>query len=280
MFILHESIVSKITRTMKQILCTLAILSIIACEKKTVEPDADKVAPLTIEYDNIVGNMNLQLNTGVYRTSIGESFSVNQLQYYISNVAVQKADGNWHGANETANYHLIKEGDESRRHVRLNVPEGDYVALKFIVGVDSLRSTMGPESRTGVLDPADEIGADMYWGWNSGYVFFKLEGTSPDIPVDPTGNSHFRFHIGGFGGYNTTTINNIKEIYIDLKTAGIAKVRTGRIANIHLMADVLKVFNGTNAISLKDNPTVMFSTFSQQVANNYQHMFTHDHTEN
>ncbi|WP_222597316.1 MbnP family protein [Chitinophaga pinensis] len=120
----------------------------------------------------------------------------------------------------------------------------------------------------------------MYWGWNSGYIFFKMEGTSSVAPLDPSGQHKFRYHIGGFGGYNAPTLNNVKTITVDLTAGGVAKVRADRESNVHLMVDVLKMFNGTTNVSIASNPTVMFSEFSMKVAGNYVNMFTHDHTEN
>ena len=117
---------------------------------------------------------------------------------------------------------------------------------------------------------------DMYWGWNSGYIFFKMEGTSPASPED----GNFMYHIGGFGGYTTPTINNIKTITLDLQPRGVAEVRTTGNANLHLFVDVLKVFNGETVFKIADHPMEMFSDFSTVVADNYSSMFTHDHTEN
>jgi hypothetical protein len=120
----------------------------------------------------------------------------------------------------------------------------------------------------------------MYWGWNSGYIFFRMEGISSAAPLDPSGQRKFRYHIGGFGGYSAPTINNIKTITLDLNASGIAQARAGRTANIHLMADVLKVFNGVTNLSIAANSTVMFSDYSVNIANNYSSIFFHDHTEN
>jgi len=35
----------------------------------------------------------------------------------------------------------------------------------------------------------------MFWTWNSGYIFFKLEGNSP-VSTQPNGK--IEYHIGGF----------------------------------------------------------------------------------
>ena len=46
----------------------------------------------------------------------------------------------------------------------------------------------------------------MYWTWQSGYINFKIEGTSP---ICKTRNHAFQWHIGGYK-YPNTTIQEIK----------------------------------------------------------------------
>ncbi len=248
----------------------------------------DEVAPtgggemstLSIQFDNIVGSKKLQLNTGAYVNASGETFKVSLLQYYISNIQLKDASGKTFVVPQDSSYFLIKEGDGPSQFAKVRVPAGDYYTLSFVLGVDSLRNTMDISKRTGVLDPATGMDNGMYWSWNSGYIFFKMEGTSDAVAADPSGQHKFRYHIGGFGGYSAPTINNIKTVTIDLRNGGIPKVRAGREANVHLMVDVLKVFDGNTRVSLAKNSTVMFSDFSTLVANNYINMFFHDHTEN
>lgn len=251
-----------------------------ACDKDDTNYQDQKLAPLSIEFDNIVGGQNLILNNGTYANASGETYSISLLQYFISNIKLKKTDGTEYTVPQDDSYFLIKEGEAAFRSANVNVPEGEYSALSFVVGVDSLRSTKDISERKGVLDPSGGMESGMYWGWNSGYIFFKMEGISPQAPVDPSGQNKFRYHIGGFGGYSAPTINNIKTITIDLAAGGVAKVRTGRKANVHLMVDVSKMWTGINTISIAANPTVMFSTFSVNVADNFNGMFRHDHTEN
>lgn len=257
----------------------LALLAT-ACKKEKVMPTGNELAPLSVEFDNIVGGTNLYLNSTTYRNAAGEDYTVSLLQYYISNFKFYKADGTEYIVPQDSSYFLIKESEPDTRFATFNVPEGDYTKLVFTLGVDSLRSTMDIDRRTGVLDPSGGMDDGMYWGWNSGYIFFKFEGLSDAAPIDGSGQHKFRYHIGGFGGYSAPTINNIKEITIDLTTAGEARVRKDRSSNIHLMVDIGKVLGGKNTISIAENPTVMFSEFSTKIADNYVDMFTHDHTEN
>lgn len=268
------------------------LLLLAACSKSedsAPEFEETNLAPLSVEFDNIVGERTLVLNNAgsPYRNAAGEAFTISKLQYFISNIKVTTAEGRSYTVNPDSSYFLINGADKGTRFTKVRVPEGDYVGLSFIVGVDSLRSTMPIDKRTGVLDPAAGGGMEdggMYWGWNAGYIFFKMEGKSDvvsnDASGDPTGNKQFKYHIGFFGGYSAPTLNNIKVINVDLRTAGIAKVRKDRQSNIHLFVDVMKVFNGRNAFKIQDNPNVMFSDFSAKIAGNFLDFFRHDHTEN
>ena len=58
-------------------------------------------------------------------------------------------------------------------------------------------------------------------------------------------------------------------------------MKAGKTTNIHLLVDVLKMFNGSaRNVSIAANPMVMFDPFSASIANNYASMFSHAHTEN
>jgi hypothetical protein len=270
-------------------LMAMAALLFTACSKQndlTPTYDEKNLAAFSVEFDNIVGDRTLSLNnTGsLYTNAAGEKFSISLVQYFISNIKVTTTAGSIYTVPQDSSYFLIKGADKATRFAKVKVPEGDYSKLTFTVGVDSLRSTMDVSKRTGPLDPAGGMEGGMYWGWNSGYIFFKFEGSSPvisdDVNGDPTGKKQFRYHIGGFGGYSAPTINNIKTVTIDLYAAGIAKVRKDRQSNVHLFVDLMKVFNGKNAFKIAEHPSVMFSAYSTSVAANLTELFKHDHTEN
>lgn len=231
-------------------------------------------ADLSIEFDNIAGASDLQLNTGTYTNASGEIFSVTKLKYYVSNFILTKTDGTVYTVPQDSCYFLIDESDEETHEPLLKVPEGEYKTLQFTVGVDSLRSTVDLSKRTGVLDPTG-AGSDMYWDTNSGYIFFNIEGTS-----GAASDGNFMYHIGGFGGYTSPTFNNLKTITLDLTQRGMPQVKSGKGTNLHLMVDVLKLFKGAGTVSIAANPVVMFNDYSTVIADNFTAMFRHDHTEN
>lgn len=262
---------------MKRILFGAFIAStlFISCKKdSTPEYNTSVKAPLSVEFDNIAGAADLALNTGTYTNAAGESFNVTKLKYYVSNFKLTNMDGTVYTVPQDSCYFLIDESDPDTHEPILNVPEGEYKTVSFIIGVDSAKNTADISTRTGALDPTG-AGADMYWTWNSGYIFFKMEGASSASMM-----GDYMYHIGGFGGMTSSTINNIKTITLDLTVRGTPKVKTGKETNIHLMVDILKMFTGTTNVSIATNPMVMFDPYSTTIANNYAGMIRHDHTEN
>jgi hypothetical protein len=159
---------------------------------------------------------------------------------------------------------------------------GNYTSVAFTIGVDSARCTADLSKRTGVLDPA-KGGEGMYWAWNSGYIFMKIEGTSPSVARSQgQPNGEFFFHIGGFGGYNSKTFNNLKTIQVPFESDKLqVKAGQSRPSSAHLLVDILKTMNGQGGmVRLKDNSVVMFAEFSTKIAANYANMVTYSHVEN
>ena len=267
----------KFTMKKFQLAVALAVLVLSSC-KKDNDPDYNSSvkAEISVEFDNVVGSSDLQLHTGTYANAAGQNFTVTKLKYYISNFTFTRVDGTEYTVPQAESYFLIDESVAASRRPVLKVPEGEYKAVRFMIGVDSLRNTTDVAQRTGALDVSGPA-ADMYWSWNSGYIFFKMDGTSPAIT---SMGGVFQFHVGGFGGYSTPTINNLRTVTLDLASRGTAKVKSGQAANIHLMVDVLKAIQGTTNVNFATTSMVHSAAAGTPIATNYTTMFTHDHTEN
>jgi hypothetical protein len=253
-----------------------------SCSDSEGSPEPQNTAAedgkLRIEFDNVVGDKNLVLNSVTYQNASKEDFVVSKFNYFISNIKLSRADGTVFVVPQDSSYFLVKEDTKASQFVTLNnVPAGDYNAVEFMVGVDSLRNTAPIEKRTGVLDPSGGMMGDgMYWAWNSGYIFVKLEGTSP---VGNPVNNKFYYHIGLFGGYSERTVNNTRTVKVSFGESK-ASVSAGKTPEVHLLVDVLKIFDGPGArISIEANNSIMGGQplKAQEVANNYVGMFTLDH---
>lgn len=247
---------------------------ILSC--KSNDPSAEAArGTLTLQLDNVVGNEDLVLQTGRYTNSSGEAFTVTTLNYYLSNFRFKQANGSEYVVPQDSSYFLVKESDKTSQLITFpNVPAGQYSAVTFTIGVDSLRSVSDIGKRKGVLDPAGSVTAanDMYWEWNSGYIFLKLEGTSPAAPLDATGRNTFQYHIGFFGGLVTKTINNLRTVTLSLGPEP-AIVAPNNHPQMTIKADVQKIFGQSTKLSIAQHPLVMVDPYSATIANNYSQLF-------
>lgn len=141
-----------------------------------------------------------------YTNKRGQAFQLTVLKFYIGNVVLHADNGSRHAVG---GYTLIDFEDEASLRIHLDsVPKNVYTSMSFIVGVDSVTNESGPQA--GALDPLN----GMYWTWATGYIFFKLEGTSPSSPQP---KNLIEFHIGGY----RAPYNNIHQVRVDLTAGGI-----------------------------------------------------------
>ena len=240
-----------------------------ACNTSTEPHDHDdNTTPGTVvlEFDNVAGPRDLTLNTGEVTNQHGEKFTVSTLKYFVSNIQLTSESGVVFTVPANQSYYLIDEANVASQKISLTgVPAGKYTKVSYIIGVDSLKSVAPLAERTGALDPG-AVAEGMYWTWNFGYIFFMLEGSTSD--------KNIQYHIGGFGGLNTPTINNIRRVTLSMEAT---KIDSEHSAEVHITADITKVFGSPNPFKIADYPTVMLNPFSTSVSANYATMFEVDH---
>ncbi len=145
----------------------------------------------TLSFEAVFGEKPLVLGT-TYTTNSGVIVEIETLRFYITQLQL-KQDGKTIWTEENS-YHLIDINNSSS--LQLSIPDSvEFDEVSFLLGTDSLTNVSG--AMGGDLDPTK----GMYWAWNSGYINFKLEGTSP---VCDTRNNRFTFHLGGYAYPNAT----------------------------------------------------------------------------
>lgn len=246
------------------------VFVILAFKKADNESRPTKTGTLKISFNNKVGEAELDLNKSTYTNASGESFTISLFNYFVSNFVLIKEDGSEYIVPRDSSYFLIKESNPSQDIELKNIPIGAYVGIRFVLGVDSLKSASPVEERIGCLDPAAEA-SGMYWSWNSGYIFMKMEGSSS---VATSSDKKFRYHIGGFGGYKSPMFNNIKRIELPFNQKKNLVIKKGRHSTLMIKTDALKVMNGSMNLSIAAKSTVMVNPFSINIANNYANMFS------
>jgi len=249
-------------------------LTVPACKDKV---EVVGFGSVEVEFDNQAEGAPLVFGKD-YTNVAGEKLQFSMFNYYISNVVLIKEDGTRYVVPKDASYFLCKHDDAASRLLKFsNVPAGDYTKLEFVVGIDSAKSVSPIAERTGVLDPATGA-SGHYWSWNSGYIFMKMEGTSPAAPA--AGNFHFEYHIGLFGGKDSPTLNNLKTINLSVPNDAAIVREGGDTPHFHLFVNPLEMFGTPTTVSIADKPAAHGDPFSAVLANNYADMFEIDHVHN
>lgn len=243
-----------------RILLIITALSLIvtACKKtEAVKPLPlpelnDSSGYLEIHVANMVDNLPLIAGTS-YTTANNDTFSVNKLLYYISNIKLHTSTGFTYVEPES--YYLIDFTKPGSLHLMVKgVPKAKYTSISFLIGVDHQRSTSG--AQTGALDPAN----NMFWDWNTGYVNAKLEGYSPQSTAFL---NKIVYHIGGHIG----KFNGLRSV--DLPFNDTANVYPSHTPVLNLKSDIGKWFSGTSILPIANYNTVTSLTQeNEDMANN------------
>lgn len=247
------------------LLCPIILLS--SCKKNEEETATNTESSFTLEFEHQVSGVALNLNTTTYKNAKGEDFKINVFKYYVSNVKLSKADGTTYLVPES--YFLIDESKPSSKLITINnVPTGDYTKIEYTIGVDYARNFAG--AQTGALDPVN----GMFWTWNSGYIFVKLEGTSPQSKAQ---NNALTFHIGGVLDPN----NTIRTYATEINSANPLRIRMDSKPDMHFIVNAASLFTGTTDVSFATLNFTMGGANSVIVADNYaKGMFRLDHIHN
>ena len=134
-----------------------------------------------------------------------DSINIDGFKCYLSNIVV--SDSNKKKDLSPSNCHLLDFTSSDTATLYLS-PFANANLLEFNLGLDSVINTSG--ALGGQLDPSN----GMYWTWQSGYINFKIEGTSPHCLAR---NHEFQFHAGGYA-YPYNALNTINLELIPNKT--------------------------------------------------------------
>ena len=145
-------------------------------------------APVELKINLRIGDQALQLGQ-IYQTPQGQRYRIDLLKFYISEVALVRPDG-----REVRAEGLVLaefKGDAPTQGVsvmKMDVPAGQYRGIRFNVGVPRELNHLDAGTQQLPLG----VNSGMYWAWNPGYIFYRLEGTA----FLPEGNQKWVIHMG------------------------------------------------------------------------------------
>jgi hypothetical protein len=205
---------------------------------------------MPIVFENIYKEEKNILNKNLVN-AFAENYSITKFKYYISNIKFVTDNK----IKNTAEVYLV---DASKKNIiSIIVPSKKITGISFLLGVDSILNCSGAQS--GALDPLN----DMFWTWNNGYIFFKVEGNSATSKADLHRIEH---HIGGFKGSNKT----MREIYLPINSKVLLKRK-----KLVIQLDIDKYWNGINKLKIAEMPVIAIPGASAKyAANNFTGMFS------
>ncbi|HNQ11937.1 MAG TPA: hypothetical protein PKH65_05055 [Bacteroidia bacterium] len=246
------------------ILTVTLALSISSCKKNNEDDEHSHTTSngsLKLKFDHSVNGTALVLNSSNYINQNNDTFNVSLIKYYISNILLTKTDNSV--VTLPASYHLISsESGISSDFTLSSVPSGNYKKISFLLGVDSTRNVSGAQS--GALDPAN----GMFWSWSSGYIFYKLEGKSPQ---SMEANNAITYHIGGFAGANSA----LRTIEVDFGAQTLTVPAHRHTPLVQFNVHVEEIFKTPTQISISTLPkVVMPGANAFTLSTNFSDMFT------
>lgn len=172
----------KPTKMKKIISITCCLLTLISCDNYSVMPDTGSIQ-FNINYK--ADETPLQFDTIRYTNQAGNVYSVTRLEYYLSNITFHKADGSAFTSGNT--YYINARNKSSNQFILDSIPPGNYTAISFYLGLDSVTNKTGSLSNT--VENINMAWPDMMGG---GYHFMKMEGYF----LDTTSTSGYAIHLG------------------------------------------------------------------------------------
>lgn len=213
---------------------------------------------MQFKFNHVANGSPLVFNTKQYITASGDTFNVNKLLYYISNVKLKNSvTGKTYV--EKKSYHLISAKDNAITFNAKGIPVKEFDQMEFSIGVDAAQNTQ--------IDNTGDLAVDngMAWDWNTGYIFFKLEGQK--LANNPASAFSISLHIGENMNYRTVQFALPQKVSFETN-----KNRTAQIE-----VDLLKLFNNPgNILDLDTYGSVSHGPDPKaaKIANNYATLFT------
>lgn len=128
-----------------------------------------------------------------YSVDTERSLRFTRLDFLVSGFSLLGEDGRWLDAPKDT-VGLVRLGDEHKAIGLGDVPAGDYLGLRFEVGLPPELNRSDPNlfKMGHALNP---VTSGLHWGWSGGYIFWALEGWS----YEDGERESFSYHLANDG---------------------------------------------------------------------------------
>jgi len=212
---------------------------------------------VNLRFQNKAGDLPLIIDSVNYKNELNQDFTISKFKFYISNVSFENTNGTT--TAPSTSFLIDQEDSLSLSNNSITIPSGIYSSVEFIIGVDSLHNVSG--AQTGALDVVNA----MFWTWNSGYIFMKLEGNSS---FSNSPGHFFEYHIGGF----KEPYNAIRKIKLTFDQP--VEISKHKLTDVLINVNVLEILQHPNSIDFSKNSSIVEPFQSKIVSDNYEDIFS------
>jgi len=222
----------------------------------------EKFGKLKVFFVLTANQKKLVLRDSFYINHFNETYSISKLKYYVTSF-------NLEGSTVKMNhekYFLVNASNQENAILFENIPTNSYSTLSFCVGVDSMDNCTGAQS--GSLDPIN----DMFWTWNSGYVYFKLEGNSTSSTADM---NRIEYHIGGYKNENIAKRKiNVNMRSVDTLLSPL-KIMPNKTTEVFIELNLDNLWRYPSHLKISETPIcVSPGEKAMLIADNFESLFS------
>jgi hypothetical protein len=197
---------------------------------------------ISLHFEHRVDNETLVVDQMMYENAAGNSYLVNEIQYFISDVTLHQGE-NKRLLNEWKDIHYVDTDIESTWTYNLldEIPPGSYDRLSFTFGISEEKN-----HSLMFVNPPESL---MFWPelLGGGYHYMKLNGKWLDTLTQV---SPFNFHLGigqvyhSFPDSITSYVHN--HFTVELPSSSV-EVRAGETTGLTLVMHVENWFRSPHA---------------------------------
>jgi hypothetical protein len=219
---------------------------------------------LELDMAHLVSGYSLELDTMIYTTSLGHYYMVNDVQYFLSGIALHQKDGEWITVHGDEGIHYFDERIPAtcKWKVGQQFPAGVYDSIGFTFGLDQVENYSGH-----FPNPPER---DMFWPdiLGGGYHYMKMNLKWKDDMMQES--MPFMFHIGIGQIYSGTTSSTDSIIgfiqnYFPVRLPASVTIGAGQTSFVTVGMMVESWFDGQNAFD--------FSRYSMGIMQSQEGMY-------
>ncbi|MDD5569754.1 MAG: hypothetical protein PHD97_01205 [Bacteroidales bacterium] len=222
----------------KPILISLILLLFIyaSCHKEKPIPTPEN-GKIVLKFAHYINGQLMEKDTLKYVNAAANTYEVDELKYFISELTLYKNDGTKKIINDWVEIFYVDIDISSTLtwNVYDDIPAGDYDSINFVFGI-----TQEKNKSFMFVNPPE---SNMAWPeiLGGGYHYMMLNGKWKDASLNI---QNFRCHLGigkDTTGGNTTFIQNYFKVSIPNSSFSISKNQT---KEIQIIMNVEKWFEG------------------------------------